>query len=324
MLNRELRQKIKDWHFVLLMLAFLCMLVVLAGPQIKRSCPVYNYTFIIDITRSMNARDYQLDGQAVSRLQYVKHQLRQLLITLPCQSKIGLGVFTDRHSTLLFEPLELCSSRAEIDRVIEEIDWRMAWAADSRISKALYKTMEMLQNRPTRIVFLTDGQEAPPINPRYRTDFNDLKDKVAGIIVGVGGLNNVPIPKYDSRGQQIGFYTVDDVPHRSTFGIPGRMPTNAGNFHARNAPFGGARVKGDQHMSRLYEDYLQQLSRETGWAYHRLETFQQFNQALQNREFAKTQIIADDARKYPAFIALLLLAWIYQPFSIKSIKRSRR
>ncbi|MGR9117301.1 MAG: hypothetical protein ACU85E_16210 [Gammaproteobacteria bacterium] len=85
------------------------------------------------------------------------------------------------------------------------------------------------------------------------------------MIVGVGGLNNVPIPKYDDEGKPVGFYKADEVPHRSTFGIPSQLPVDAGNYHARNAPFGGANVTGDQHMSRLYESYLQQLSGEAGW-----------------------------------------------------------
>ncbi|MGR9117300.1 MAG: VWA domain-containing protein [Gammaproteobacteria bacterium] len=125
----------------------------------------------------MNERDYRFDGEPASRLEFVKHELRRLLWTLPCRSKIGLGVFTDRQSALLFEPLELCSSRSEIDRVIEALDWRMAWAADSRIGKGLHKTMEMLILEETAIVFLTDGQEAPPVNPRYRTGFSNVKRK---------------------------------------------------------------------------------------------------------------------------------------------------
>ncbi len=314
----------QDIRFILLLLALLAMLTVFARPSVNRYAPVYEYTFIVDITRSINARDYQLDGEPVSRLQFVKHQLRRLLMTLPCQSKVGLGVFTDRHATLLFEPLELCSSRFEIDRVIDAIDWRMAWAADSRISKALYRAIDMLIPRHTQLVFLTDGQEAPPVNPRYRTDFSDVKGKIKGMIIGVGGLNNVPIPKYNSRGEQTGFYSVDDVPHRSTFGIPGRMPTNAGNFHARNAPFGGARVKGDQHLSRLYEEYLQQLSQDAGLAYHRLETFTQLNQALQRQDFAEKKTIQEDVRKYSALIALFLLVLVYLPINVKGLKHRNR
>nr|WP_305908856.1 vWA domain-containing protein [Methylomarinum sp. Ch1-1]MDP4521718.1 VWA domain-containing protein [Methylomarinum sp. Ch1-1] len=299
-------------------MALAAMLALFIKPSMKHIAPVYNLTFIVDITRSMNARDYRLNGESVSRIEFIKHELRQLLFALPCQSKIGLGVFTDRQSALLFEPLEICSARYEIDRVLAALDWRMAWAADSRIGKGLHETVTMLMSRKTSIVFLTDGQEAPPVNPRYHTDFSDVKGKSQGMIVGVGGLNNVPIPKYDKEGKQVGIYSVDDVPHRSTFGIPSRLPADAGNYHARNAPFGGAKVIGDQHMSRLYEPHLQQLSREMGWSYHRLETLDKLVQAL-SEDFADTQMVSEDIRVYSAVAALFLLLLAYLPFDWASI-----
>jgi len=215
----SLSKNLQDYRFYCLSLALLTMLALFVKPQVIKRQPVYNFTVIVDITRSMNAKDYQLKDEAVSRLQFVKQALRDLVLKLPCQSKVGLGLFTERKSTLLFEPIEVCSSYAEIDSVIDNIDWRMAWSADSRISKGLASTITQLQDSGSHIVFLTDGQEAPPVNPRYKTDFSDLKSKLKGLLVGVGGLQNVPIPKYNNQGQQQGFYKQDDVPHRSTFGM---------------------------------------------------------------------------------------------------------
>lgn len=261
----------------------------------------------------MNAKDYQLKNEAVSRLHFVKQALRDLVLTLPCQSKLGLGIFTERKSTLLFEPIEVCSSYAEIDSVIDTIDWRMAWAADSRIGKGLANTITQLQSRGSHIVFLTDGQEAPPVNPRYKTDFSDLKGKLKGLLVGVGGLQNVPIPKYNKQGQQQGFYQQDDVPHRSTFGMAPTSSVPVNGFNARNAPFGSAKVTGDQHLTRLYEPYLQQLSKDVDWVYHRLETSEQLSKALQIPMFAKQQQVLSDSRPYFAVFTLILLGLVYFP-----------
>lgn len=317
MIINHLNKNFRDKRFLALILALLTMIVLFIKPQSNRSQEVYNFTIIVDITRSMNARDYQINAKPVSRLTFIKHQLKQLLFQLPCHSKIGLGVFTDRQPTLLFEPIEICSSRYEITQAIDHLDWRMAWAADSRISKGLYKTIEMLQSFSSTLVFITDGQEAPPVNPRYRTDFSDLKEKTNGIIIGSGGLTNVPIPKHDPSGKQIGFYTADEVPHRSTFGIPSQLPSNAGNYHARNAPFGGAKVTGDQHMSRLYESYLTQLAKETGWQYHRLENFDKFIAALQQPMFAIKQRVKTDIRNLYAAFALCLLIGVYMPWKVQ-------
>ena len=313
MLLQHLLKNLKDYRFYGLSLALLAMLVLFIKPQVIKRQPVYNFTVIVDITRSMNAKDYQLKNEAVSRLHFVKQALRDLVLTLPCQSKLGLGIFTERKSTLLFEPIEVCSSYAEIDSVIDTIDWRMAWAADSRIGKGLANTITQLQNRGSHIVFLTDGQEAPPVNPRYKTDFSDLKGKLKGLLVGVGGLQNVPIPKYNKQGQQQGFYQQGDVPHRSTFGMAPTSSVPVEGYNARNAPFGSAKVIGDQHLTRLYEPYLQQLSKDVDWNYHRLENSDQFSKALQIPMFAKQQQVLSDSRPYFAIFTLILLGLVYFP-----------
>ncbi|MDF1583399.1 MAG: VWA domain-containing protein [Methyloprofundus sp.] len=313
---QHLSKNLKDYRFYCLSFALLAMLALFIKPSVIKQQPVYNFTFIIDITRSMNARDYQLNEQAVSRLQFVKQALGELILKLPCQSKVGLGIFTERHSTLLFEPIEVCSSYAEIDSVIDSIDWRMAWAADSRISKGLASTITQLQERDSHLVFLTDGQEAPPVNPRYKPDFSDLKGKLKGLLVGVGGLQNVPIPKYNNQGQQQGVYQQDDVPHRSTFGMAPTSSVPAGNFNARNAPFGGAIVTGDQHLTRLYEPYLQQLSKEVAWSYHRLESSELLNRALQTPLFAQQKQVQSDIRPYFAVLVLILLSLVYFPYLV--------
>lgn len=42
------------------------------------------------------------------------------------------------------------------------------WEADSRIADGLYNTLEHLQDQQVNLLFITDGHEAPPANPRYR------------------------------------------------------------------------------------------------------------------------------------------------------------
>jgi mxaL protein len=304
-------KNLKDYRFYCLVLALLAMLIIFIKPQVIKPQPTYNFTFIVDITRSMNARDYQQKDEAISRLKFVKQTLQELILKLPCQSKVGLGIFTERKATVLFQPIEVCSSYTEINSVINAIDWRMAWAADSSISKGLSSMISQLQAGDSQLIFLTDGQEAPPINPRYKTDFSDLKGKLKGMLVGVGSLQNVPIPKYDKQGKQQGFYKEDDVPHRSTFGMAPTSSVPVEGFNARNAPFGSAKFVGDQHLTRLYEPYLQQLSKEVAWSYHRLETSEQLGFALQTALFAKQQKVLSDIRPYAAVTALFLLSLVF-------------
>ncbi|WP_026600686.1 vWA domain-containing protein [Methylomonas sp. 11b] len=304
-------QNLRDFRFWLLAAALLCLSVVFFHPQTRAQVSLYRLVFIVDITRSMNTEDYQLDKQPLGRLQYVKYALRQELLKLPCGSQVGLGVFTERRSTLLFEPIEVCSGFAEIDAAIAALDWRMAWAADSRIASGLLNTLEMLKDKDRTLVFFSDGQEAPPPNPRYKPDLSAVKDQVKGVIVGVGGDQLSPIPKFDAKGQRQGFYKPDDVPHRSSFGESDLNPEKIQGYNARNAPFGSEAATGDEHMSRLHESYLRQLAAESGLQYWRLTDVGSLDQALQQAEFAKpSQRQVDIGWRY-AGLALLLLAAMY-------------
>jgi mxaL protein len=304
---------LKDYRTWCLLVALIAMLVLLLYPSKQQKTPTYNYTFIIDITRSMNATDYRQDNQAVSRLHFVKQTLRELLRDLPCKSKIGLGLFTERRSTLLFEPLEVCSAYTEIDTAISKIDWRMAWAADSNIAKGLLSTLEMLQKSDSSVIFITDGQEAPPVNPNYQTDFSSVKGQANGMIIGVGGLQAVPIPKFDSQGRQTGFYSQDDVPHRSSFGQSHLDPSQIKGYNARNAPFGSEAATGSEHLTALHETYLEKLGSESGLGYARLTDLKNLGQALQNPKLATEKVVQTDIRWQPALLALLLLSLVYLP-----------
>jgi len=318
---------IQNFRFWLLALALLAMLMAFIRPSQNQPRPIYNYTFIIDITRSMNAADYQLDGQTVSRLDYVKHSLRGLLAKLPCQSKVGLGLFTERRSTLLFEPIEVCQGFNDIDTALAQVDWRMAWAADSRIASGLLNTLQMLEKLDTHVVFITDGQEAPPVNPRYRSDFAAVKGKAKGMIIGAGGLQAVPIPKFNNKGEPDGFYRPDDVPHRSTFGKSDLNPEKIQGYNARNAPFGNDTSAGNEHLSALQESYLQALSAEAGLHYQRLTNVDDLVMALQIPEFAKPINTAVDVRWQAALAALSLITLVYmwitrKQTNNKQLKRS--
>lgn len=310
MLNHQIG---KDYRFWSVLLALVAMLFSFIYPTSIEPKPTYQLIAIIDITRSMNAEDYHLDEKAVSRLEYVKHTLNELLLQLPCESKLGLGVFTDRRSTLLFDPIEVCMGHNELDAAIKALDWRMAWAADSRIASGLFSTLEMLKDRKETILFMTDGHEAPPVNPRYRTDFSSVKNKLKGLVVGIGGTQPVPIPKYNQRGERQGFYTAKDVPHRSAFGESDLNPEKIEGYNARNAPFGSAEVTATEHLSALNEGYLSQLSLEAGFEYLRLTEPDKILAKLEtskNYQVIKN-IIADIRWRWIILVIIfILLSWV--------------
>ena len=243
----------------------------LAACLLKPGWPVerarFDHVIVLDITQSMDVQDESLDGRPVSRLLYAKHALRQTLLRLPCGSKVGWGVFTEYRSFLLFEPVEVCANLSELRSTLAHIDGRMAWSGNSEIAKGLHSGIDVARQLPGRpsLVFVTDGHEAPPLNPLHRPSFDDKPGEVAGLIVGVGDVRPSPIPKIDAGGHPLGFWQADEVAQTDLYGdrrgasVSGERMTEDGA--AAPAPALGA-TPGSEHLSALREPYLRLLTDE--------------------------------------------------------------
>ena len=264
------RPDFRDPRLLLLAVALTLALLALVAPlaPIKRGS--FDTLVVVDITGSMNTRDYNMAGRPVSRLEYVKATLRDVVAGLPCASRVALGVFSERRPFLLFEPIEVCANYAPLAGAIEALDWRMAWEGDSRIAAGLFRAIEMAHELKTDLVFLTDGQEAPPLPFSGAPPFEGRAGEVRGLIVGVGGYELSPIPKFDDNGREIGFYGAEDVPHDNRFGLPPPGSELREEYNARNAPFGSAVAVGVEHLSSVHEAYLQSLGEKTGLSYAHL------------------------------------------------------
>ncbi|GJD65831.1 hypothetical protein MPEAHAMD_6027 [Methylobacterium frigidaeris] len=80
----------------------------------------------------------------------------------------------------------------------------------------------------------------PPVPARGGATFEGKPGAVRSLIVGAGGHAPSPIPRYDDRGREIGFYGVEDVPHENRFGPPPPDAETREGYNPRNAPFGAA------------------------------------------------------------------------------------
>jgi mxaL protein len=226
---------------------------------------------VIDITGSMNVRDYAHDGRPESRLDWAKAALRRLVADLPCGSRVALGLFTERRPFLLFEPVETCGNFAPLDGALASLDWRMAWEGDSRVAAGLHRAIDMAAGLGTDLVFITDGQESPPLPSGEPPQFEGKPGAVRGLIVGAGGYALSPIPRYDDRGREKGFYGESDVPQENRFGLPPADAESREGYNPRNAPFGSAAAQGNEHLSSVREPYLKRLAAATGLAYAHLD-----------------------------------------------------
>lgn len=129
-----MRPNLRDPRLSLFGLALALLAATFVAPRTEVIRPGYDLLAVIDITGSMNVRDYSANGKAISRLEKVKAALHAFVVSLPCPSRMALGVFTERRPFLLFEPIDTCADFAPLAASIAAIDWRMAWEGDSRIS----------------------------------------------------------------------------------------------------------------------------------------------------------------------------------------------
>lgn len=292
-------------------LAALLVTAALLLPPIPIKRASFDYLFVFDITQSMNVIDAALGaaGQpGPSRLDAVKTALLGALEQLPCGSRAGLALFAGHRTFLLFTPVELCADFAELQAMIAAIDWRMAWAARSEVAKGLFKSAALATRLDARLVFFTDGHEAPPIHPDYRQRYRSTPEQppLRGLLVGVGGEQPAPIPKYDRDNKLLGYWRHDEVMQVDTYslGREGRgeqmVGVEAGDLAARIAG-------GQEHLSSLKQAYLLELAAETGLHYVRLNGAEALAESLTAGYLAGSREQPTDLRWLPAGLALLVL-----------------
>ncbi|WP_309391752.1 vWA domain-containing protein [Chelatococcus sambhunathii] len=299
-----------DWRTLAIGAALILSAIAAMQPEIKAERATYDVIAFVDITGSMNARDYGSKGAPQSRIDAVKERLPAAIGRLPCGSRAGLGVFSERRVFLLFEPMDVCRDFAAIEGAIRGLDWRMAWEGDSRIANGLQNAIEMTASVGADVVFVTDGHEAPPVRAVMEQRFEIDREKTKGLLVGVGGTHPAPIPKYDDFGRESGFFSMADVPQASRLGPPPEGAENLPGYNPRNAPF-GEMPEGEEHLTSVKEDYLRRLAGETGLGYARLDDPDALAEAIAADARPRPIEVPVDLSSIPAAGALLALAALY-------------
>ncbi len=280
-----MRSLAKDFQFWMLALPLLLLGIASFKPSLQMQRPLFNYVFVIDITQSMNARDYHVTDLPADRLSVVKHSIKYALQKLPCDSKVSLGLFTAKNMFMFFEPLEICQHYSVLEQSLKKIDWRMAWAADSHIARGIYtsiKEISRMKDKP-HLVFFTDGQQTP-VNIKEPL-FLLKPGLVQGMIVGVGNLQPVPIPRLDNYNVPQGYWQIEET---------GSLPT----YEAKQATSNG------NYMSSVQEHELHRLAVITGLEYRHLDTPEQLSLDLMLPEFSQSRQVATDISWIFVIIAL--------------------
>ncbi|HUI19548.1 MAG TPA: vWA domain-containing protein [Methylocella sp.] len=303
--------RLNDPRFLLLTTAAALLFLSILAPGLAVERKGYELLAVLDITGSMNTRDYVLNEKPISRLEFAKLSLHDLLQKLPCPSRLGLAIFTERQPFLLFEPIDICRDFAPADAAIAGLDWRMGWEGDSHIAAGLYRAVAMAKDLNADVIFITDGQEAPPLPWSGGPPFEGKRSEVGGLIIGAGNYALSPIPKFDDNGRKIGFYAAEDVPHENRFGLPPPGAENREGYNPRNAPFGSAMVLGTEHLSSVREPYLKELANITGLTYRHLARVPDLAAAIKAAVTPRPRPGRLDLRPWFIAAALACLTFLY-------------
>jgi mxaL protein len=309
-------QRLPQLHPQLLLgLAALLLTACLLRPSWPLPRKLFNQVVVLDITQSMNVQDHVLKGKPASRLDFAKDALNASLLHLPCGSKIGWAIFSEYRSYLLLTPVEVCANLQELRASLAQIDGRMAWTGNSEVAKGLFSGLNIARQLPDKpaLVFISDGQEAPPVDPQRRRVFDEKPGEVAGLVVGVGGLTPLPIPKRDALGQPLGFWSADEVTQQDPF-VQSSTPNTNGD-----AP----RTAGQEHLSSLHEAHLRLLAADTGLHFLRLQLTSELIQSLTAPHLARTVLAPADLRPLLGALALVLLLVRHLNFPARAGGRPR-
>ena len=304
-------------------IALVLLLCALLLPQVSLPQKTYSYIVIFDVTQSMDVQDYDLDGMAVSRLTFAREAVRRALRELPCGSRVGWGAFAEYRSILLLAPVEVCANYNDLLASLDRIDGRMRWANASEIRKGVYWAMRAsteVGGKPD-VLFLTDGQEAPPEVGPGLPMFDDLKrGEPHGWLVGVGGYTPRRIPRTDDDGRNVGYWRADEVIQLND--VVGDSATNGGaaagssgstSSTTASGTAGAPRAVSHEQLSEVREPHLRALAEQVGFDYTHLTSLDSVDAAMQDSRFARRRSAPADIGWIPALAALLMLAIRFRP-----------
>ncbi len=256
----------------------------------------------------MNVQDMALSGKPISRLEYTKQLLKDTIKSLPCDSRVGLGVFFKTTAALLYTPIETCSNYHLVWNTIDHLDWRMASQGNSNIRVGLLSIASLLvtsDDTISQVIFITDGQEAQPLNVFTKINLTDWQDKHPWLIIGVGGDKPAPIPKLDAKNAVIGYWSTDAIKLNPASNVDEGHNGGRDNSIA-NEPY-------EYYLSKLDETYLQELSADIGAQYMRAGSAETLITAL-NKQPSSMQFRTQLALNWLfALAALLFVMAIYIP-----------
>ncbi len=311
--------KLKNhYDIVSLVVALVLLLAASMSPSIEVERDIKSHMIFVDVTQSMNVQDMTIAGKSASRLAYTKQLLKETVKNLPCDSRVGLGIFFRGSVVLLYTPIETCSNYNILLDTIDHLEWRMASHGSSNIRQGLQSIASTLttSGKSAQVVFITDGEEAAPLNIFSKISLSDWQGGRDWLLVGVGGNRPTPIPKLSASNEMIGYW--------STYSIKMEPATkvNEGANNVRDESI--ATEPYEYYLSKLDEPYMKELALDIGAQYLKAEKAEDLIIAMDNQKSSAHYQTKFELRWILAFCAMLMMLSAYIPDAIEKIASLRK
>lgn len=197
------RGKAGGWLSAIRMLALAALIIALARPQLGRGTTEVEASGIdillaIDVSGSMEALDFELQGQRANRLEVVKEVVKEFVAERP-NDRIGIVAFAGRP--YLVSPLTL-----DHEWLVKRLDSvRVGQVEDgTAIGSAIVSASNHLKEQESKsriVVLLTDGMNnAGAANPTTAAEAASALD-IKIYTVGAGTRGQAPMPVKDQFGR---------------------------------------------------------------------------------------------------------------------------
>lgn len=295
-------------ELTVMVLALLLCILAMYNPTLQFKKSITSYMFLVDVSQSMNAEDLVVGDSPITRINYTKMLLKQIIDKSDCGSFFSINIFVADNVANIIEPVEKCNNYDELMDTINKLEWRMAWKGNSRITFGIKSAAKMQDslNFPSKILFFTDGDEAPKVNAINRVNLDDFNLGEELIFVGVGGDAPVPVKRYNSRNMYVGYWGSDI--YDSLPGATGSRNSDSGKDEPDPSV---ASADYERYLSKLYEEYLISLSEQIKSQYIKGDLSDKFTKyILSNRPQQK--IKSDLQMERPSiFLVLILLVALH-------------
>ena len=202
------------WAVSFALIGLVLLIVALARPQIvedKREVKQQGYDLMltIDLSGSMQAEDYERDGEAINRLQAIRPVIQAFINRRP-NDRIGLVVFAVQAYTLAPLTLDHEWLAKQIERLKIGVIPDNGTAIGDGLGVALTRLEQGGREEGNRrkgafVILLTDGaNNRGLLTPAQATEIAKSRG-VPVYTIGVGREGLVRVPVFDENGRKLGY-----------------------------------------------------------------------------------------------------------------------